>query len=429
VPGPDAEQPTTTPLLVPVDGVPELVTTPAGLAVAAAELAAGRGPIAIDAERASGFRYSPRAYLVQLRRAGAGTFLVDPIPTAAAMAPLAAALTGPQWVLHAASQDLTCLAELGLSPTSLFDTELAGRLLGFERVGLAAMVQSVLGLGLQKGHGAADWSTRPLPADWLVYAALDVEVLLELRAVLVTELAAQGKTEWARQEFEHVRVAPAPATKPDRWRRTSGLHSLPRPRQLAAVRELWRTRDELASSRDIAPGRVLPDSAIAEAARVDPADVTALTALPVFGGRMQRRQARIWLGALQRARELPEGALPPSAAPHDGPPPVSRWADRDPAAHARLTAARTLLARLSDTHRLPVENLLLPDLLRRICWTPPQPLDAEAVDRELEGGGARPWQRELLVAELTAALGVAPTFPTPSVTRPTTPPAICDPAG
>lgn len=413
--------PAATPLLTPADGVPDVVTTAAGVAEMAAAIAAGTGPVALDAERASGFRYSGRAYLVQLRRAGAGSFLLDPIPTADALAPLAAALDGPEWVLHAASQDLPCLAELGLHPRSLFDTELAGRLAGFERVGLGPIVERVLGLGLVKGHGAADWSTRPLPADWLTYAALDVEVLLELRDAIAAELAAQGKTQWAAQEFEHVRLAPPPAPKPDRWRRTSGIHKLRRPRQLAAVRELWEERDRVAAQRDISPGRVLPDAAIADAAAQDPADVAALTSLRIFGGRSQRRQAQTWFGALERARALPDAQLPPASPRHDGPPPVNRWSDRDPEAHARLTAARAVVAAASGAHHVPVENLLLPDLLRRLCWEPPAgpdggPPTATQVDTTLAAGGARPWQRELLLDGLTAALAARPVPPAPQVT-------------
>lgn len=437
-PGPDgpaaAAAPPATPLLVPADGVPEVITTAAGVAAAARALAAGTGPVALDAERASGFRYSNRAYLVQLRRAGAGSFLLDPIPTAADLAPLAAALDGPEWVLHAANQDLPCLAELGLVPRSLFDTELAGRLAGFERVGLGAIVERVLGLGLQKGHGAADWSTRPLPADWLNYAALDVEVLLELRDGMASELAAQGKSEWAAQEFEHVRLAPPPAPKVDRWRRTSGVHKLRKPRQLAAVRELWEARDELARTRDISPGRILPDSAIADAALHDPLDAPALAALRVFSGRAQRRQADLWLGALRRAREMPADQLPSQSPRLDGPPPVNRWSDREPDAHARLTAARAVLAAASETHRVPVENLLLPDLLRRLCWEPPAsgPVDEATVSRALADGGARPWQRALLAADLAVALSatapaVAPGPPPPAPAPPA--PAPPAPAG
>lgn len=399
-----SDEPAVVPLLTPADGVPDLIGASAELIAAAAQLSAGSGPVALDAERASGFRYSGRAYLVQLRRAGAGSLLIDPIGLADAMPALARALDGPEWVLHAASQDLPCLAELGLHPAALFDTELAGRLVGFERVGLAAMVERVLGLGLTKGHGADDWSTRPLPHSWLVYAALDVEVLLELREGLVAQLSAQGKTDWAAQEFEHVRTAGAPRAKTDRWRRTSGIHKVRKPRQLASVRGLWQQRDELASARDIAPGRVLPDAAIAAAALADPHDIAALTALPVFGGRMQRRQATTWLAALQRARALDEDELPDVAPQHDGPPPVSRWADRNPEAAVRITAARAALNALSTAHRVPVENLLLPDLLRRICWTPPTELDVDTVDEALRVGAARPWQRDLVAAPLATAL-------------------------
>ena len=305
------------PLLAPVDGLPDVVRTPTALRAVAERLSTGNGPVAVDAERASGFRYSARAYLLQLRRAGAGSTLIDPIPMPDQFAPLASALDGPEWVLHlhAASQDLACLAELGLRPARLFDTELAGRLAGLPRVGLGPMTEQLLGLRLEKGHGAADWSTRPLPRDWLVYAALDVEVLIELRDVLDDLLTRQGKREWATQEFEAVRTAPPPPPRTDPWRRTSGIHRVRRPRQLAAVRELWHARDELAAQRDIAPGRVLPDSAIIEAAVTAPVSSAELTVLPVYRGRAQRRLADYWWAAIHRAAELPNAQLPPAHCP------------------------------------------------------------------------------------------------------------------
>lgn len=394
------------PLLTPADGVPPVLTTAEQIAAAAARLAAGSGPLAVDAERASGFRYSQRAYLIQLRRAGAGTVLIDPIPVSFDLAPLAAAINPLEWVLHSADQDLPCLAELGLAPARLFDTELAGRLAGFERVGLAAIVERTLGLALRKGHGADDWSTRPLPQAWLVYAALDVEVLLELRAAMAAELAAQGKTEWAAQEFERIRVAEPSGPKPDRWRRTSGIHALRQPRQLAAVRELWLARDRLAAARDVAPGRVLPDSAIIAAATANPATISDLRALPVFGGARQRRLSDTWLDAIAAARALPDSALPPVSQPFSGPPPPNRWERRNPEAAQRLLQARAAMAQLSDDVAVPVENLLTPELVRRLCWDglPGDAPPAEEIDTFLADGGARPWQRELAVGRLAAAL-------------------------
>ena len=396
------------PLLAPSGGVPPVITDAAALATVASALSAGTGPVAVDAERASGYRYSQRAYLVQLRREPVGTVLIDPIGLPArAFDKLADALAEPEWVLHAASQDLPCLAELGLVPSRLFDTELAGRLAGFERVGLAAMVERMLGIGLRKGHGAADWSSRPLPHDWLTYAALDVELLLPLRDALRDELSAQGKLSWAEQEFEAVRLAPPPAPRAEPWRRTSGIHRIRRPRQLAAVRELWLARDELARRRDVAPGRVLPDAAIIDASVADPSTVAELTRLPVFRGRAQRRLAEAWSDALARARAMPRAELPEVNPATDGPPPPSRWADKDPAAAARLAAARAALNALAEQHHLPVENLLQPELVRRLCWQPPDGAAPPAVAEALRAGGAREWQRELTTDALSAALAVS----------------------
>src|SRR5438270_2614091 len=267
---PDAEEPNVEPLLYPADGVPDLSTSTDEIKAAATLLASGHGPFAVDAERASGFRYSNRAYLIQIRRAGTGTVLIDPVSHGAdpvtALRPVAEVLATDEWILHSADQDLPCLAEVGMHPPALYDTELAGRLAGFDRVNLATMVERLLGRGLAKGHGAADWSKRPLPAEWLNYAALDVELLIELRASISDVLAEQGKTDWAAQEFDYLRGEGlrelAPATRRDRWRRTSGIHRVRDPRGLAAVRELWTTRDRIAQRRDIAPRRILPDSAI-----------------------------------------------------------------------------------------------------------------------------------------------------------------------
>jgi ribonuclease D len=369
-------------------------------------LRAGSGPIAVDAERASGYRYGQRAYLVQLRRNGSGTGLVDPVPLPD-LSVLQEAMADEEWVLHAANQDLPCLAEIGLVPKRIFDTELAARLAGLPRVGLGAVVESLLGFSLVKGHSAADWSTRPLPEEWLVYAALDVEVLVDLRDALAAILEEQGKTEWARQEFEAILAAGPPTPKVDPWRRTSGVHGLRSRRQLGMLRSLWQARDDMARRRDVAPGRVLPDAAMVSAVQADPVNEGALLELPVFRGRANRKLVAHWFGALAGGRALPEDELPLHSKPGDGPPPVNRWADRDPAAATRLQAARAGLAELSTKHAVPVENILSPDLVRRLMWSPPSLLDTDAIAEALRAGGAREWQIELTRDLLTRAAASA----------------------
>ncbi|MGW7237534.1 HRDC domain-containing protein [Streptomyces sp. NPDC054804] len=391
------------PLLEPREGIPPVVTDEDALARVIAAFAAGSGPVAVDAERASGYRYGQRAYLVQLRREGAGTALIDPV-ACPDLSGLGEALSGVEWVLHAATQDLPCLREIGMMPSSLFDTELAGRLAGFPRVGLGAMVESVLGFVLEKGHSAVDWSTRPLPEPWLRYAALDVELLIDLRDALEKELDRQGKLEWARQEFDAIASAPPAEPRKDPWRRTSGMHKVRRRRQLGVVRELWQTRDRIAQKRDVSPGKVLSDAAIVEAALALPANVHALAGLNGFGHRMGRRQLEQWQAAVDRAKALPDAGLPLPGQPLTGPPPPRAWADKDPAAAARLSAARAAVSALAEQLNMPQENLITPDTVRRLCWEPPKAVDAETVGTALVGYGARPWQVEQVTPALVTAL-------------------------
>jgi ribonuclease D len=402
-----AEEPTAppAPLLELRDGLPPLTDTPPALARACGALAAAEGPVAIDAERASGYRYSSRAYLIQLRREGAGTFLVDPVGFDS-LGPLQDALAGSEWILHAATQDLPCLTEVGLAPDALFDTELAGRLLGYPRVGLATLVESLLGYRMKKEHSAADWSTRPLPEPWLEYAALDVEVLIELRDVLSEKLKEAGKEEWARQEFDALRGF-TPVQRSEPWRRTSGLHRVRGRRLLGAVRELWEVRDEIARARDVSPGRIIGDGAIVAAALADATSRSELLGTKGFHGRGAQRYADRWVDALARVRALPEDALPVRAPRTDGPPTPRTWAERDPVAAERLALAREGMARLSREHQVPAENLLAPDTVRRVMWEPA----GDTPDRlaaQLRGLGARPWQVELTTAMLAAAVADAP---------------------
>lgn len=399
-------------LEAPRDGVPDIIDTPGALADLVSAMAAGTGPVAVDTERAQGFRYTARAYLLQFRREGAGTALVDPVAVLPepGFSALQAALDDAEWIIHAATQDLPCLVDAGLLPHHLFDTELAARLLGYPRVALGTLAEQLLGVRLLKEHSAADWSVRPLPTDWLSYAALDVELLVELRDLLSEQLRADGKDEWARQEFAYLLDQAALPVIPriDPWRRTSGIHGVRSPRALAIVRELWTTRDELARELDKAPGRLLGDEGIAMVAagikEGSPIpDARALQAIPRFNRREAKRYRQTWLDAISRAMQLPTRALPPMHLPADGPPPPRTWPSRDPEAAKRWEAARPVLTDLADTLRLPIENLIQPDPLRRLLWTPTG-IDEEAVRTQLSALGVRPWQVDLVAPPIAASL-------------------------
>jgi len=386
----------------PEGGVPHVIVEEHELLDAAAAIAAGEGSVALDAERASGYRYGQRAYLVPVRRDGAGSFLIDPI-ACPDLTPIDEAIGSAEWILHAATQDLACLAEVGLRPRQLFDTELAARILGLPRVGLAAVVEHYLGASLAKEHSAVDWSTRPLPEPWLRYAALDVEVLGELRNLMGVDLAMSGKSEWARQEFEAL-LSWTPTERSDPWRRTTGLASIKSRRGYAIVRELWYARDAIARDRDISAGRIASDKVLMEIAHAGP---TSVAELPQ-GHRPIARYGRQWVAAVRTALDLPEAELPERVVRSDGPPPQRSWADKNPRAAARLTATRTLLTAFAAEHTIPVENVCSPEPLRRVVWSPPADTGEAGFVEALRAEGVRDWQARIVAPMLAEAFAAHP---------------------
>jgi ribonuclease D len=391
----------------PVSAV-HLIETPDQLANAVAVLANAAGPIAIDAERASGFKYSQRAYLLQIKAKGSDIFLIDPtsddqLVESKAFNDLRAVLSNHEWILHAATQDIPCLEELGLRPKSIFDTELAGRLVGEPRVGLGSLVESRLGVGLAKEHSAADWSTRPLPGSWLNYAALDVELLHELRLSLQELLEDQGKTSWAQQEFEALLSFKPKPQKLDRWRGITGLSKVSDQLSLEIARQLWVSREELAIKMDLSPGRLIPDSAILAVAVAKTATKPELASLRSFTGRASRSYLDYWWQAIQSAQKAT--SLPPVKAERTEAIPNHRnWAAKFPEADRRLRHARNALTEISATNNLPLENLLTPDILRQICFAPPEPADLESVGQFLTTLGARKWQVDLTAESITESI-------------------------
>lgn len=366
---------------------------------ACAVLAAGNGPTAVDVERASGFRYSQRAYLVQVFRRDAGIFLFDP-PALGDVTPLQVAIGDSEWVLHAASQDLPSLRELDLEPPVIFDTELASRLLGHERVGLAAVVEDTLGIVLKKEHSAADWSTRPLPRAWLEYAALDVLHLIDVRDVLVLELAEQGKTEYATEEFLATLARAPKPPREDPWRRLSGLHQVRGARNLAVARSLWQAREAYAQDQDVSPGRLVPDRSLVAAVLANPPSKQALAAVKEFQGRASRTQLDRWWQAILDGRAAEE--LPRERVASDALPPPRAWSDRNPEADARLKAARPVVEAIAEELGMPTENLLTPEYLRRIAWDAPGETPAD-IGAALAALGARPWQIAQTAQKIAAA--------------------------
>jgi ribonuclease D len=401
------------PLLQPSAGTPEIIDTEEAFRAALDQLAQGSGPFAVDAERASGFRYSARAYLIQIKRTDGGLHLIDPIPFGPGhqlFSDLNNLLNTDEVILHASTQDLPCLRELGINPIKLFDTELAGRIAGLPRVGLGPLLESLMGVLLAKEHSAADWSARPLPKDWLTYAALDVELLVELRDHMYKVLADAKKLPWALEEFASILKAPPAPPRVDPWRRTSGMHKIKRRDQLAVIKSLWIARDEVASQQDIAAGKLLNDSAIVELAIAAPTTKKEFEkCLRPLGLRARwMENLQLWLDSIANAVALPEDQWPTMRTNADTLPPIKLWRDKFPEKFAPLSHARAAIELIAEENQIPVENLITPEHVRRVCWKPPvgatSTLSVSEVESALSELGARQWQIDLVAPSLAAAL-------------------------
>ena len=402
-----------TPLLTPRAGVPEVISTNSKFEEMIAQLLKGDGPIAIDAERASGYKYSQRAYLIQIFRNNGGLHLIDPIPFIGSdlWQKFNENFSQYEWVIHASTQDLPCLLELGLNPQTLFDTELGARIAGCPKVGLGPLSESLLELQLAKEHSAVDWSIRPLKPEWLTYAALDVDVLLDIREKVEALLIEKNKLDWAKEDFSSIlknfKEKQDQPAKPDRWRRTSGMHKVKDRLNMTIIRDLWISRNELAQELDLAPGRVLGDEAIVDIAIKRPTTAEEMAKVISWRTKLDAPPLGRWLAVLNKSLLTPLDEQVEIRVPSTSMPPIKIWKDKNPLGYARLTHARGKIAELSTEIEVPAENLVTPELVRKLCWELPpveQSKYEEYVASQLKSYGARDWQIDQVAPLIASAL-------------------------
>ena len=408
-------------LQVPDGGTPAVIENLSGLRAAIKNLESGNGPIAIDAERASGFRYSARAYLIQIFRREGRLHLIDPIAISSesgaddVIADLDSVISSTEVVIHASTQDLPCLREFGINPRMLFDTELGARIAGCPRVGLGSLCETLLEISLAKEYSAVDWSIRPLQQEWLDYAALDVAILVDLRDKVAELLENQGKLKWALQDFSAILQAPASPPRKEPWRRTSGMHQIKSRYQMAIVRELWTERDRIASDLDLAPGRLLSDAVISSMAKSRLKSLDELMKLPEAKARIrndiQKKHLPLWFETYIRASNLKESDWPQLRSKSDSLPPVKIWKVKFPLAYARIMHARLRLSEIANENSLPLENLLTPEVARTITFDNAHEREhrystalVAKVETQLRLNGAREWQIEKCADALAQSL-------------------------
>ena len=446
----------------PREGVPEVIDTLEAYKEYCNWLASGSGSLAADAERASGFRYGHEDWLIQFKRKGAGIGLLDPI----ALGKLGVdwhefneAVGDAPWIIHDSMQDLPGFFDIGLRPRALFDTEIAAKLLGRKRFGLSSVTEYYLGLTLAKEHSAADWSYRPLPRDWRNYAALDVELLIELEEVMSGELKKQGKISWANQEFAHLlsKGAQKKAPHPNPWLRISHISVLMHDKiGLMIAKELWQKRDELARQYDIAPTLLLSDAAIIEAGKRKPSNSREFRSIRILNERVrihtgseqdkmferyapiQRKiKPNVWKNviedAINRAKSGEVAIIDYAQSSNDeddcgcsnessliaknvqdaqesqdvqesqaAPRSMKYWREHHPKRYERLQNVKRSLIKISEDTHTPSEVIIKPQIIRNLCWQD----DVEHINVKefLDEQGARMWQSDLIAESVTRAI-------------------------
>lgn len=385
-----------------------LATTPEEYQRAAGALARGRGPFAIDTERASAYRYDDRAFLVQIFRRDAGTFLLAPEgyrdELRQALAPV---INGGDWIVHASPEDLPSLAELGLFPGTLFDTALAGRIAGYDKPNLGAMVEEFCGVQLEKGHGREDWSEVPLPQEWLEYAAEDVLYLNELAEAQAELLASTGKLDIADEEFAFI-IAEYSEWEPTRktWRDLKGISHLRSRESLAVARAVWEARDRTARENDISPSQLLPNKVLLAIAKELPRTPRELGALPGFP-RRRRGAVQSWFSVLRAVYDSDPAGWPAKLqrSGDTEPPGKSAWQRHHPDSWESMQAMRSAVAYTAGQLDMQPEVLITPAILRQAVWTvtnEPGPWSTHRVAAMLRTLGAREWQ----IAEVAPLFGL-----------------------
>jgi ribonuclease D len=276
----------------------------------------GASYLALDTEFVRVRTYYPELCLIQVA-APDRLACIDPLalgrpaaatPSRSALSPLLDLLHDPAIVkvMHAGRQDLELFYLLdGRLPAPLFDTQIAAAMLGFDdQVGYAKLVESLLGITLEKAHTRTDWAERPLSAEQLAYAAEDVQHLVTLYERLRVRLEERGRLAWLEEDAQALldpslyRVVPE-----DMWQRVKGYSNLRSPPQRAALEKLAAWREREAMSRNRPRQWVARDSLLLAIARTLPASRQRLAQIPEMPRPVVERYSDVLLELVESARD------------------------------------------------------------------------------------------------------------------------------
>jgi len=288
---------------------------------AVCERLAGAGSFGMDMEFRREKTYLARLDLVQVASVDE-VALVDPHADVD-LQPLLDLIADPrvEVIVHSGRQDLEIAYELGgVIPANVFDTQIAGALVGFgEQVPYDRLLSSLVGKQIGKLETTSDWSRRPLTERQVSYAVDDVRYLPELRRKLGEELESRGRTEWAAEEMASLHdAATYDRDGSELWRSVSGSGRLKR-RELAVLRELAIWREELARRRDLPRRWVLPDDVLLDIARRAPERVEDIETISRLPEKVLKREGAEIVARVRQALDTPQDTWPKPASGREDP--------------------------------------------------------------------------------------------------------------
>lgn len=349
--------------------------------------------LAVDTESNSLHAYTVRVCLIQLST-DERDYLVDPIALRGEddLAFLGEIFADPavEKVLHAAEYDVMTLnRDFGFEFANIFDTMIAARVLGWEQIGLGAILQERFGVEVNKRHQRANWGRRPLSPDLIHYARMDTHYLLPLRDGLHAQLEAGNHLEEAYELFDEVcqaRWSGSPFDPEGYWR-LSGARDLP-PHSLAVLRELYLYREQQAARQNVPVFKVMGDKQLVALARGKPRSLRDVRSVRGISDLQTRRYGVAILRAVRRGLQ----ARPPAPPRRNGPP-------ADEQVLRRFDALSAWRKERANERGVGSDVVVSKDALWQLAKSPPRSLEELA-----ESGQIGPWRVEMYGEEILRVL-------------------------
>jgi ribonuclease D len=273
--------------------------------------------ITVDTEFMRENTFWPELCLVQIADTNEAA-AIDPLAPGIDLAPLLDLLVNNEDVLkvfHAGGQDVEIVFNLsGKTPHPIFDTQIAMMAISqSEQIGYSNLVESWLGIPVDKGARFTDWSRRPLTERQIEYAIGDVTHLAKIFPRMLKRLIKTGRGAWLDAEMEKLADPENYRSNPQTvWQRirapSRNAAVLGRLKALAA----WREAE--AMDKNIPRGRIMRDETLADIASHPPKDQADLAKVRgLSSGWRENEIGRRLMQTLAEAKPMTEAEMPPRA--------------------------------------------------------------------------------------------------------------------